>query len=60
MDLLLLLLSPEAASFDRAETRVSDPDPDSRSVDLDPYSESGSRRPKMTLKSRIKLRNFMF
>jgi hypothetical protein len=29
-------------------------------VDLDPYSESGSRRPKMTLKSRIKLRNFMF
>jgi hypothetical protein len=58
MDLLLLFLSPEAASFDRAETRVSDPD--SRSVDLDPYSESGSRRPKMTLKSRIKLRNFMF
>ncbi len=58
MDLLLLFLSPEAASFDRAEFRVSDPD--SRSVDLDPYSQSGSRRPKMTLKSRIKLRNFMF
>jgi hypothetical protein len=39
-------------------------DPDSiRSVDLDPYSESrsgsGSRRAKMTHKSRKKLRNFM-
>ncbi len=37
-------------------------DPDSiRSVDPDPYSESGSgsRRAKMTHKSRKKLRNFM-
>jgi hypothetical protein len=37
-------------------------DPDSiRSVDPDPYSESGSgyRRAKMTYKSRKKLRNFM-
>ncbi len=36
--------------------RVSDPDPDSfRSVEPDPYSESGSgsRRAKMTHKSRI-------
>jgi hypothetical protein len=36
-------------------------DPDSiRSVDPDPNSESGSRRAKMTHKSRTKLRNFMF
>jgi hypothetical protein len=36
-------------------------DPDSiRSVDPDPYSESGSKRAKMTHKSRQKLRNFMF
>jgi hypothetical protein len=35
--------------------------PDSiRSVDPDPYSESGSRRAKMTQKSRKKLRNSMF
>ena len=32
-------------------SRVSDPDPDSiRLVDPDPYSESGSRRAKMTRK----------
>ncbi len=43
--------------------RVADPDP-VRSVDpdSDPYSESGSgsRRAKMTHKSRTKIRNFMF
>jgi hypothetical protein len=42
-------------------TRVSDPD-SIRSVDPDPYSESGSvsRRAKMTHKRRKKFRNFMF
>jgi hypothetical protein len=37
-------------------SRVADPDPDSiGSVDTDPDSESGSRRAKMTHKSRKKL-----
>jgi hypothetical protein len=42
-------------------SRVADPD-SIGSVDPDPYPESGSgsRRAKMTQKSRKKLRNFMF
>jgi hypothetical protein len=40
-----------------AQGRLSDPD-SIRSVDPDPYSESGSRRAKITHKSRKKTRNF--
>jgi hypothetical protein len=47
--------------------RISEKDMESRvqsdsigSVDPDPYSESGSKRAKITHKSRKKLRNFIF
>ncbi len=59
MSVLLVIRGPIGCLFTFPLSRVADPD-SIGSVDPDSDSGSGSRRAKMTHKSRKKIKNFMF